>query len=651
MWCVAGLLMLAVLPLRAVGGPKWDPIPPEVWTAKDTSGLGGAVLVERLHLENEFVERTIRCRVYNERGRSVAEFPDLPEGAYDVAGRTVYPDGKEVLLDPGRDLRAKTAVEIKGQRLVRKVLVPPGISSDCVVDVRWREKRRYSYRDGFYLGMVDTWIWASPFPIELLEVELSSRLYWSWTFNNGDGKRLPTTTESKDFKTLRLGSIPPRQELPFAVQSSSRAPRLEVFPVDPNFADSLMKDEGWFWADMVVFRYRPIFERGIVRGQAYKALSEKLRKGLTGSPLVQAGEIVSRIYAEVQNLSALTYLEKAALKDGVPGWEVEPFKLDVTATRRATNGWGTFLLAFSLFRDAGLSPKLALVADRNRRQVSIKDKNPLQFTDLLLGVEEPGKGTVWMDPTLRYATPGLLDPKYQGSMALVIDTTEWQGQFMLIGHQASTFNLAKYAYRLEILGDQDRFKLDVTLSGYPEYSERIKFMALEPASQSMKLRERLELLSKDVVVTRAEVSNATSPRENLKWAVEGRKDRVPGRRMEIEPFPLMPSPLTIPNTWPETREEMIVFPYKQLHLAVCDIRIPKGYRWSGETFPTHANTFGLVGWKLETVTEGDGELLRVILRVEVKQSVAPPSKYAELKEFVGWVEAACRQTLLLDRLN
>ncbi|MBL0312970.1 MAG: hypothetical protein IPP78_09730 [Holophagaceae bacterium] len=397
--------------------------------------------------------------------------------------------------------------------------------------------------------------------------------------------------------------------------------------------------------------YKPFFEDRPSRGSAYRSLSEQLRNELKGSPAKQAAEILSRLNTQFRNLSSLTYAEKAAMKGGKPDWEVDSYDLNQSAKHGATDGWGMFFLAYSMMKDAGIKPKIAFVADRDRRRIASNTRNPNQFTDIILGVDDGANGTVWMDPALRYAMPGLLNPDYQGTMAFVVNTSDWIGKFESIGTQTAGFNQTQYTYHLEVGEDQDAVKLKVGFSGYPEYQERYRFMRLEPRDQTKALKESLELVSKSVTITKAEVTNATNPREDLRWEIEGANERETGRRIEIYPFPLMQWPLNVPSKWPEARQDFIVLPYQKVHQAVSHIKLPKGYTWPGWNEINRSNEFGEVTWKAEQQSKPDGVEIQVVLRVEVKRSLGPATMYPKLKEFVSWVEEACRRQLLVEKVK
>ena len=134
----AGLLVL--LAARATAA-NWAPIPAEIWALKEdpAHGVQGAVVLEdRLSIRGSYLEYLYRVRILSEAGKDAAELPALPNEAYDIDGRTVFADGHEVRFSDKKDLQT-VAVKARGESLVRSKIAPPGVTGDCVVEIRWKE--------------------------------------------------------------------------------------------------------------------------------------------------------------------------------------------------------------------------------------------------------------------------------------------------------------------------------------------------------------------------------------------------------------------------------------------------------------------------------------------------------------------------------
>lgn len=81
------------------------------------------------------IEHLVRIRVLSEAGRAGAELRDLSPLATQIQGRTNYRDGTFVRFDKRKDL-AEKEISPDGDRVHKvRVLVPPGVTSDCVVEL------------------------------------------------------------------------------------------------------------------------------------------------------------------------------------------------------------------------------------------------------------------------------------------------------------------------------------------------------------------------------------------------------------------------------------------------------------------------------------------------------------------------------------
>lgn len=156
-------------------------------------------------------------------------------------------------------------------------------------------------------------------------------------------------------------------------------------------------------------------------------------------------------------------------------------------------------------------------------------------------------------------------------------------------------NRRRFDYTLS-LGEEEQFSVEGKFSGYPEYLERFNYLHLDSKEQVKALKERMEPGLKGYTLTHAKVENATDPRANLTWRLEGIREAEDGSR-RIHPFPGLPMPVHIPAAWPDKRQNAIVFPYCQQVTATCRFLLPKGWRLTPEVDMEEKNSFGQVSWK------------------------------------------------------
>ena len=316
-----------------------------------------------------------------------------------------------------------------------------------------------------------------------------------------------------------------------------------------------------------------------------------------------------------------------------------------------TSGEGMGVAFFQLLKDAGLKPHLGLVPDRSRRVFNFDYPNLYQVVreSELVGVEVPGAGVTWFDPTLRHAQPGLVHPGKQGMPGLDVDPAKWTVTQMRVPVQRASANRRTFEYWIGLGDEEDTFRMTAGFKGYPEYLERRQYMAYEGKEQARLLKERLEERLKGATLTRTEVLDAQNPLKPVRWEVQGSLESRGGRRRQVLPFPALPETLWIPEHFRATRTSRIVLPYTRTQTAVSHITVPKGYRVGPMAPVTRSTSFGTVSWTATAQPRGEDTEVTVALTVEVTRIFALASSYVEFKNFLGMVDEVSRTVLLLEK--
>ena len=636
-------LVLSACPLM---GADFAPIPPSVWAIKE-GPKGAVVLEDRMKFNLHSTDHVYRVRVFAEAGREAAEIEDLPVTATAVKGRTVYPDGRQVAFNSRKDF-AERRIEVGSGEQRRTHLVAPGVTADCVVEFSWSEPadgllrglpKRYSQ------GLYASWILANPFPTQVLSVEVAQPFSLAWSLNPGAGKA-PEVRDNLGSKQLTFKDLPAMEVPPYGLRPLLRQPTLLIFWQPDRLSGSSRDGASGYWAEAIKTYYKADYEEDIDKGGAFKALARELTANLPATPRAAAVALMERLDARIANLSQATFTEAAAMPKKF--WDgFEPKDLAKAAKTGATSGQGMRLLYYHLLKAAGLNPLIAKVPDREYAVFDWNQLNPWQFSKDLIGIEEPGAEAVWFDPSLRYATPGVVHPDFTAVPALIIDTATWKGRKGSVGGLVPSANARKYTYKLALEEDGDRFEVDSEFTGYPEYVERQRYMALEPKEQSKLLKERFEKNLKNLVVEVSEVKHTADARTSVTWHLKGVLEREQGRRRVVDPFPGMPWPLWVPAKLEEKRTTSIILPYLSTQLAVATFKVPKGYTMGPQQEIQQQNGFGRVFW-VPSVDAATGEG-KVVLRVEVTSVSAPASQWGAFRQFLGWIEDACRRQVTLTR--
>lgn len=633
----------------ALGGGFRD-LPKSVWDIKEDPAkglLGAQVLEDHIWFRGGYVEHLYRVRIFGESGRSGMEIAEFPSGVTDVEGRTVYPDGRILTYNSKKDFATKVLAS-GDNREKRTVLIPPGVTNDCVVELSWKEVAHEHGKfsplpssHGYYSSSM---VLANRFPTRELTVEFAPGFKYAYA-PTATRTQMPEVTSRNGYRILTYRDIPGMEPVPYALDVTRDFPRLRLYWI-PEILGVPARDSGSaFWKAATEHYFQPWYQGDVKKDRSYKALFEELWNGLSGSDIEQATELIARLNARIRNTSYPTFAESDKKEFGTAN--IDSQDLGAAARRGFTDEEGMLILYLNLLMDHGLKPKIARVADRDFNLFSFETPDAFQFRSALVGFDIPGgKGTWWVEPGRRFMPPGIVHPDYQGTPALLLNTANWTATSSQISAQGPATNTQRF--QVEVVGEEeeDRFNIQATFQGYPDYRERMSFLGLDQGGRTKELKERLEGSWKRVNITSSEILGVEDGRKGIAWKASGKMEQEEGRIRVLHPFPCLPWALQIPDAWPTTREVGILIPYLRTHEAVSTIHLPAGWHWGGSDPYEHRNRFGSVSWTAESQADGT---VRVSLKVQATGFYEQASAYEGFKTFLAWVQEASGRTLALTR--
>jgi hypothetical protein len=639
-------LALALTLPSSAGG--WAPIPPEVWAMKEepARGIQGAVILEdRMCFRNSYIEYLLRIRILSEAGRKAAELDEFPSQAYGFEGRTVYRDGTEVVFNKRKDFQSRVT-KVGSNERERTVIFPPGVTSDCVVELRWVESAANKRSPlPARMGSSHEWSLSHRCMTEVLSVEVPLSFPFGFVMMQGRNSK-PLVEEKGGRRVFTFRNLPAVDEVPYSLEVTRDIPRFVAFDQPELVRPFAKAGPESYWRQSVNAYWRDLFVEQVGKGKTYRAFSTELRADLPKEPIQLAAELLGRLDARIQNSTYPTYAELGNVTKALAEEESDSSRMDLDDLVKLgkADSFGMTLLFVHLLRDAGVDPKIALVADRDLHLFRWDFLNIFQFDAYLVGVERADGAMAWFEPALRFAPPGMVHPDYQGVPALQFDTKDWSTKRITLAPQSAASNRRSYEVRLELEEELDRFFIEARFKGFPEWSERRRFQSLEPKEQERTLKESLEKDLKGAQISKAEVLGAQDPKSSLSWKAEGVMERESGRKRDVNAFPGIPWALWVPDQWPTERKEAIVIPFLRQQEAVCTFRVPKRFAWADYAPYEHANRFGEVKW---TASKQGDDLIQVKLEVKVLTFFAAPEAYGEFREFMGWVSEASGRVLQL----
>lgn len=628
----------------------WAPIPPEVWAMKEdlAKGIKDAVILEdRTIIKNSSMERIYRVRILSESGRKAAEVTAFSEDCYSFNGRTVYPDGKTLNFDKRHDFKPETReVGDLSQKLT--IVIPPGITGNCVVELSWKEKTNKTPIP-VRLGFDAQFSFGSRYRTLLETVEIPLSFPWSYRALPGRTQKLDES-ERSGFRIFSAHNLPAFDQPPFSLSVSLDRPFFCVFyqpEVTFHWANEGQKD---YWNAVGRELWKVDFESRVRKGPYYEEFRTKILQGISSNgPQALATQLTGAIEKEIVNVSHLTWEEAAKWpkKQKTP----RSHDLESICELKIADGRGMVVLLYNLLKDAGKQPKIALLSDRNVTLFRLGIFNPWQATHAAVAIGVLGKGMLLLDPSQRFAAPGLVHPDFQGVQGLLLDPkNNWSAQPFTVPIQPAAFNQRRFEYTLEIGEEEDRFKVNAQFSGFPELVERRRYDDDEQMERNRKLKKRFEKQIQGVVIQNAEVQNAENPSANVAWAVEGTVERENGRQRHVLPFPGLFFPINIPDVMPAERTLPMVMPYLQIQSARCSIKIPKGYKIQAGQLFEQRNSFGTVAWSAQMQAQGEETTAIVTLNVSVDSMFAPSAAYEGLKTYLGWIIEVYKRKLILEKI-
>ena len=641
----------------------WAPIPADVWAMKEdpAQGIHDAVVLERrLTFTGTAIKHVLRVRILSERGKAAAEMTHFLPETTTIEGRTVQRDGTVTAFDKTKDFTEKTLTYGDGERDLKGVL-PPGLTADCVVEMRWVEiatgGSQYTFNFGgrevntagdarqipYSLGHSAEWRLAGPYLTRELVVEFWRAFTWASYVDPGTCKPPETKTEGS-MVTYTFRDVPGQEHSPYTLDALSGRPTLHVWTQPLHLANKGRLKPAEYWAEAANMYLRDHYWKNLKRGSSFAALAKELLPGLPPQP-AKAGELLlRRLDRKILNLSQPTLEEKARFKKGDE--RIPETDLEEAASQGRAHARGMTFLFLALADQAGLRPRLAWAKERTHSLLQYGLPDVYQLQHPLVGLALENGGTLWLDPALRFAAPGLIGHAYQGVEAVTMDLATWLPKPEVIPAAPPAFNRASYSYKLEFAQGVERIGMAAGFAGLQEYFERRRYLPNSQEEANRNLKEWMEKNIKDATVSSASVLDAWNPDQNTHWTIQAQRDLPASGSLRVVPFPGMPEPLFLATSWPERRTVPIVMGYLRTHEADCEFKVPQGYVLQAPQAMEMANSFGRVSFN---VTTAPGGTVKVHLTVVLARLSAPASAEPELRQYIAWVEEACRKALVLEK--
>jgi len=630
------------------------------------AALAGAVVLSdtwRVGLAESWIERETRIRVVGEAGRKGLQIQKLPIAIAGFEGRISYPDGTSIRLGK-EELQEKELFGLHGMSFRRQILVLPGLTADCLVEVHFAFRVTGSEA---YPFIADLWLGIPGLPSREVRLEMGGALNLSVLLAL-DPLAKAETSRSPGRITTVLRDLPAQPPQPFLADNASVRNRLYLYGNQLWFSSSGGEASSQFWAkagemlrdELLADRTgRPgyLYERGVRKqvvigrkGPRYDALLARIREGLPEGAQARAAEVWRRLRTEILPWMLTTGEERKNHRErGAPLPPVLSGDVEHAAEAGTALSGGWLVLAFNVLRDAGLSVEVVKGVSSSWGPFLPAMRTLGQFSNTFFLVREPGREPLVLDPSLRFGSPGDIGPDCQGTRCLVLDSNTWAPAGWELPWSTPERNRVVFEYGLAPDGDAWKVSLAAKPQGLAE--AMVRQACLEAAPSSVPDRalgwlgaggQHLDgFMVGEACAAPADLSKPFEVRAGGGWrAGKGRQLRVdpaPG----LEPFLKLLAPLL------EPRKDPFWFGPPRSRRVETRIQLPEGYRAVPRLPFSRENALGSVVWTLDP--EPGGRAVRVVVEWVLKKGAAPAAASREVRKFLGWVQEAADRRVLLEK--
>lgn len=589
---------------------------------------------------------------------SAVEFRNLPEKIQFLEGRVTLPDGKALEISKREDFLVRKVVSSANGTVKEGVLIPPGVTGNCVLELRWRvatERGEGALQGRGWLqymsplptscGSFHYWTLGSSLPTQKCVVQMSKEADWPFHLLSGKDFYMEEGAGAKG-RTFTFRNLPAVPEVPFSLPIKCPSPKLVIYrPIEEVAYLTGNAPAIAYWSKVGELFYKPWFMVKVRRSSDFKKFSMEIRKDLTGTPHERALAIAERALKRVRNIDQLAYDEKLPFGAGYQV-ELDGYSdLDFAARSGFADRKGMPKLLFHLLADEGLAPSIALVSDRYDWAVMPEVRSPFQFDKLLIGVADPKKGILWMDPTNRYLQPGQIPEEFTGSRIVVLETPDWKAGLQDLMPSPASANTRNFTYQLDAQEEECSVKIAASLTGAKALSVREALGPMSPSKREAYLKELFE--RNNFIISRCELSDTLDATRPLTYTLEGTQPLEQGRNLRIRPFPGLNAGIYLPDNLANTRQDPIVMPCQSTQEATCTVHVPPGYLLPQEILFSHSNQWGRVFFRAHQ--EPGGGDIAVNLTIKTQGFFSGPDGYQALKNYLEWVRTAIHLDINLEK--
>lgn len=649
-------MLVQLLYLLCLGDIAYGkPLSASDWQVRQQPELnisGAVVLEDHTRFSASVIERYRRVRVLSELGKSAAEFIDDTASVRKLEGRVVDVGGEETVFGQKSDLVEVLNYKRRGDAERVRILVPPGLTTDCIVEMAWAipaDGALPLQRDAYFEEVAEPWfIVLKTYSFANLRhhrgwsingtLKVATRQLWS---SAGDEHFRQTKDQGR--QVVSYLKIPARVNYPFgSAFRYDNAHFINVFKTFPDFS----RNPQVFWEEVLKNYVRPyLFGFEFNPGKSYSAWLTQLRSDLPAEPSAAMTYLLGAFRERIASDRLLRPEQLQRLAIPRPA-SANPATMLADAFHNGIgNSLELNLLFYHLVMDSGVPFRLVFPSSSDQWPFDPESRQPFYFSyNFPLFAVQKDQDLILFSPERYEYGPGLFPVRYEGMLALVTDPRSgWHPEFRELHSSQPESNRLVTLYTTRLDSDFGyHMSIKRQVSGHYAAQYRRTYITL-PAQERNELlanqwRDLGVFLLLDATVSAAdELGSALT--EEVSLRVEPRPQEVSS--YAFQPFPNSYRPLATPSYWPAGRDQDLFLPFARKHSDINTLTVPEGWMLSGDNNWKRSNTIGEVVFQATQ----SGRKVTVRRDLSVNGNHFPRSAERQLKAYLAWMDEAFEQNI------
>lgn len=633
------------------------PLPEDIWTIGTNAQkkmYDAAIYLDEHKIHPKVIHRYRVVRIFSEDGRGAADFSDTYGSAKNLHGRVVTRDGKIIPFNDKEDLIEILAAKQRRKKVKARLLLPPGITRDCVVEMRWDIKAELGLPEGYYSvrrdAAEDYYVHKKTFFVDGKLTEAKETFTFKQKFQLAMTKgREPIVfaqSEAEGGMLYTWSNIPPRKYFPYGnayLDGADPYFRTRKVPYWTNTSDP-----NAFWHNAAQAYIIPALQERVGKNRDFKNFVKQLKANMPKDPIAASQHIAKNLQNRLRDLEMLRPDQVSGYKDP-ENWDNtfgqildKSFK-DGYASRSAQAYLFYFVameceIPFKLLYPGSMDgpffdPKLCYTGhlDFQSPYFLVQTDNAMQI----------------FAPQFRDYAFGVIPSKHKGAYAMTLDPyNDFAVGFMRVPQDQAALHMVRAQYQMNLdTNDQLTMLLTNLWGGEEEAGKRRFYFTRTLVEQKEYLEKSYGSVLRDWQVEEAQLVDPYNLEQQLTMQLSARRqlEDFGTGILRLDPFPASFSPLSNPDLWPDQRSQPIILPNAFQALDEAMVQLPPGYTLRGDNNWQQKNNFGQVAF--QAFQKEDKVFVRrtVVLARNIEQA----TNEVQLKLFLGWVENAYNQNIAL----